>query len=502
MSFSLPVMDSKKISLYGLGTLLLLVLWALASFMAGRHVIPSPWQTAVETASLLCQGYAWRQILITVARVAAGFSIALAVGLAAGIASGLNGHVETLLRPLVLIVQGTPPLLWIIPLIMLLGVGGFSPISAIALICFPIVALNVNEGVKTVPLELRQMLDVVAPGIYPRVRELILPHLRPFLAASVKLGIVLGIKASVIAEYFGANNGIGFQVQAAFQSLQMPRLFAWGVIFIVLILITSRLLGRLEQILAHAYKKNRLQVASVPDSETISTLKRTLPKQPSPQGLVLKEITFSYPGAGLLFDRINLSVQPDEIVVISGDSGVGKTTLLHTAAGLLKPQSGTVQRPGRVGVVFQDDRFLPWRSNARNVALPLLYAGVRPADATACACRFLADAGLGGWETAAPEELSGGMKKRLALARCLSASPDLMLLDEPFNGLDESSRRSLWSRFMHILGDHHGPVLIVTHFPAEVPPSLHCRFYTLTASPEEGKNAGLVPQSRGRVIRI
>jgi NitT/TauT family transport system permease protein len=494
MRFSLPLMDPKKINLYGLGILLLLALWGLASFLAGTYVIPSPWHTVIEAVSLLSQGYAWKQILFTVLRVAAGFSIAFTVGLAVGIASGVNRHVEILLRPLVLILQGTPPLLWIIPLILVLGIGGLSPISVIALICFPIVALNVNEGVKTVPLELKQMLDVVAPGIYPRIWELILPHLRPFLAASVKLGVVLGIKASVIAEYFGANDGIGFQIQAAFQSLQMPRLFAWGVIFILLILIVSRLLGRLEQILAHADKRGRSGHASVPDPEVVGKLKRDFVKPQSRQGLVLQDVSFSYPGAELLFERISLSVQPDEIVVISGDSGVGKTSLLHTAAGLLKPLSGAVARPGRLGVVFQDDRFLPWRSNTWNVALPLLYAGIRPADAVACARRFLAEAGLSGWEGAVPEELSGGMKKRLAFARCFAAFPDLMLLDEPFSGLDASSRRFLWSRFMALLGDHHGPVVIVTHFPEEVPPNHRCRFFFLASSPQEGKEIRLFPK--------
>ena len=220
--------DAKRTTLYGLGALLLLALWSVGSFLTEAYIIPPPWHTAVEVVSLLSQGYAWRQILISVLRVAAGFSLAFVTGLAVGIVSGANRSVETLLRPLVLIVQGMPPLLWIIPLILLMGIGGLSPICVIALICFPIVALNVNEGVGTVPPHLMQMLQVFAPGGYPKIRELILPHLKPFIAASLKLGIVLGIKASVIAEYFGANNGIGFQVQAAFQSLQVRKLFGRG----------------------------------------------------------------------------------------------------------------------------------------------------------------------------------------------------------------------------------------------------------------------------------
>jgi NitT/TauT family transport system permease protein len=490
-----PVVPTRgrKTALYALGVLLLLALWSAGSFLTEAYIIPSPWHTAVEVVSLLSQGYAWRQILISVLRVAAGFSLALLAGLIVGIASGTNRDIETLLRPLVLIVQGMPPLLWIIPLILILGIGHLSPICVIALICFPIVALNVNEGVKTVPFHLVQMLDVFAPGTYPRIRELILPHLKPFIAASLKLGIVLGIKASVIAEYFGANNGIGFQVQAAFLSLQVGKLFAWGVIFIVLILLAGRLLARLEQIMRQRDIQHERVVDGALSPELMGKLKRNLVKQSGPEQLVLQDVSFAYPGAGLLLDHINLTVHPDEIVVISGDSGVGKTTLLHTAAGLLKPLSGTIRRPERLGLMFQDERFLPWRNNAWNVALPLIYSKIKPEDSVAYARCLLNEAGLSGWERAVPEELSGGMKKRLAFARCFARFPEAILLDEPFSGLDAGGRRCLWSKFMALLDDHHGPVLIVTHFPEEIPSSERCRFLTLVPAEAGEKKAHLFP---------
>jgi len=490
-----PVVSTrgKKTTLYGLGALLLLALWSAASFVAEPYIIPSPWHTVVEVVSLLSQGYAWKQILISVLRVAAGFSLALLAGLVIGIVSGTNRNIETLLRPLVLIVQGMPPLLWIIPLILVLGIGSLSPICVIALICFPIVALNINEGVKTVPSQLMEMLDVFAPGTYPRLRELILPHLKPFIAASIKLGIVLGIKASVIAEYFGANDGIGFQVQAAFQSLQVRKLFAWGVVFIVLILFAGWLLGRLERIMKHPDKQHDRAGSTALSPDFLGKLKRKTVKQSRPEQLVLRDVSFAYPGAGLLLDHINLTVQPGEIVVISGDSGVGKTTLLHTAAGLLKPMCGTIGRPERIGFMFQDERFLPWRSNAWNVALPLIYSRVGPEDSVAYARYLLGEAGLSGWDGAVPEELSGGMKKRLAFARCFARFPDAILLDEPFSGLDAGGRRCLWSKLMALLGDHHGPVLIVTHFPEEIPSSDRCRFFALVPAEAGTKKVQLFP---------
>ena len=158
---------TKRTILFVLGSLLLLTIWSTASLLTGSYIIPSPWHAAIETVSLLSQGFVWKQILITVLRVAAGFSLALACGSAAGILSGLNQNVEILFRPLVLILQGIPPLLWIIPLILVLGIGHLAPVLVIALICFPIVALNVNEGMKTVPITLNRCSMCSLPGHTP-----------------------------------------------------------------------------------------------------------------------------------------------------------------------------------------------------------------------------------------------------------------------------------------------------------------------------------------------
>jgi len=229
----------------------------------------------------------------------------------------------------------------------------------------------------------------------------------------------------------------------------------------------------------------------IPRPETLKQLKRTFIQESSKQEVVLHDVSVAYPESELLLDRISLTVRPGEIVVISGDSGVGKTTLLYTAAGLLKPISGTIGRPERLGFVFQDERFLPWRSNAWNVALPLIYSRVPSADSLAFARYLLGEAGLSGWESGTPGELSGGMKKRLGFARCFARFPEMMLLDEPFTGLDAEGRRCLWRKFMALLDMHHGPVIIVTHFPEEVPHSDKCTFFTLAPSKAGGKPARL-----------
>jgi NitT/TauT family transport system ATP-binding protein len=342
------------------------------------------------------------------------------------------------------------------------------------------------------------MLALFAPGWRPRLRELVLPHLRPFLASSLRLGLVLGIKASVTAEYFGANSGIGFQIQAAFQAMQVRRLFAWTLLLILLILAAGRLLGWLER-MVQASARTAVRPARAGSQEAVAMLKRSFLSSGARQGIRLRGVSFSYAGKGRVLEGVELGVDPDRIAVVSGDSGIGKTTLLYLIASLLAPESGSVECPRRIGLLFQDDRLLPWRSNAWNAALPLIYGGLEPAEALSFAGYLLGEAGLEGREWEYPQALSGGMKKRLCFARCFAGFPEALLLDEPFTGLDAEARAQLWAKFFGLLELHRVPVVVVTHFPEEVPRSRKCSFYEL--APGSRGPATLRPVRRVAVRR-
>jgi ABC-type nitrate/sulfonate/bicarbonate transport system ATPase subunit/ABC-type nitrate/sulfonate/bicarbonate transport system permease component len=476
---------------YILGILALLALWSVGSLGAGAFIIPPPWTTLADTLRLLGDGYSWMQILHTVLRVCVGFLLALTGGALVGIPGGRRGWLQDLFHPLVLFLQGMPPLLWAIPLILILGVGRLAPVLVIALICFPLIAVTLAEGMKSLPRSLEQMLRLFAPGSRALLRELVLPHLRPFIASSLKLGLVLGIKASVTAEYFGANNGIGFQLQAAYQSMQVRRLFSWALLLLLLILAFNWLLGWMERLVKAAdLATRRARPARAGSAEGLEMLKRSFLTQSGRAVIRLSQVGFAYPGGSPVLQGLELEVEPERIAVISGDSGIGKTTLLYLIASLLEPSTGSIERPPSIGLVFQDDRLLPWRSNAWNAALPLIYGGLPPAEALSFAGYLLEEAGLGGREWEYPEALSGGMKKRLAFARCFARFPEAILLDEPFTGLDAEARRQLWQKFFDLLALHRGPVVVVTHFPEEIPYAERCVFYSLEPAAEgDGRGA-------------
>jgi ABC-type nitrate/sulfonate/bicarbonate transport system ATPase subunit/ABC-type nitrate/sulfonate/bicarbonate transport system permease component len=460
-----------------LGIITLLVLWAGVSYLVGSYIVPPPWLTLLDTLTMLGQGHTWIQTLITLFRVLAGFLLAFAIGTVLGICCGKKRNVEGFFRPMVLLLQGIPPLLWAIPLILILGIGHLSPVLVIALICLPLVTVNVIEGTKSAPLQLEEMLRVFAPGFYPKMRELLFPHLRPFLSSSLRLGIILSIKASVVAEYFCSGSGIGFQIQAAYQSLQVRRLFSWALLLVVLVILSQYLLTGL---IREGAKKKTVSQRRRARTGVSGKSPATVPLLGvGSQQFRFEHVSFAYPSGLRVLYGIDLTVYPGEIVVISGESGIGKTTLLHVAASLLRPTSGRVIRPERLSLAFQDDRLLAWRTVGWNVALPFVYSGFAVDRALSYAVKLLKKMGLEGVENEFPDELSGGMKKRVCLARCFARAPEAVLLDEPFSGIHREARQQLWIELYDLLSSSRIPVIVATHFPEEIPFRPDCRFYSL-----------------------
>lgn len=170
----------------------------------------------------------------------------------------------------------------------------------------------------------------------------------------------------------------------------------------------------------------------------------------------LEQVSLSF-GDKQVLDNISLSLPEQGVTVLSGPSGCGKTTLLRVLAGLETPQNGRVIgiSPARTAILFQEDRLLPGRTVLQQLK-DVMDKARHPE-----AAKWLALTELTGEEHTLPQQLSGGMGRRLALARCLALGGDLYLLDEPFAGIDLPRRR----RLMSALKQLGKPVVLVSHEP-------------------------------------
>jgi len=200
-------------------------------------------------------------------------------------------------------------------------------------------------------------------------------------------------------------------------------------------------------------------------------------------------------------------VTPQRFVALVGPSGCGKSTTLSLIAGLDAATSGTVRVRGEpvrgvtdgIGFLFQRDALLPWKTVRDNVMLPLTLRGVRGEAARARVADWLARVGLRGFETAYPYQLSGGMRKRVALAQTLVYDPEILLMDEPFAALDVQTRNLMEGELLALWQGSGKTVMFVTH-DLEEAIALADEVVVMTAGPARVKSRYEVTLPRPRDI--
>jgi NitT/TauT family transport system ATP-binding protein len=223
--------------------------------------------------------------------------------------------------------------------------------------------------------------------------------------------------------------------------------------------------------------------------------------------LLATDVSVRFPARGGVavqaLDGFSLAVERGEVVALIGPNGCGKSTFLRVAAGLLRPENGSVSLDDqpiegpdpRVGLVFQEPRLLPWRSVAGNVTYPLELAGWPRERREERLATLLDLVGLSGSTTARPSQLSGGMRQRAAIARALALEPEVLLLDEPFSALDALTRERFNLELLELWERTATTIVIVTH---SIPEAILLADRVVVMTPRPGRVAAIVPILAGR----
>ncbi len=192
------------------------------------------------------------------------------------------------------------------------------------------------------------------------------------------------------------------------------------------------------------------------------------------QGLTKIYRSRAHPDGLVALDNVDLAVADHEFVCLLGPSGCGKSTILNVLSGLEPRYTGEVTvagrvvshsggHPFRVGYVFQEPRLLPWLTMRRNIEFVLDSEGIPGSEWRERTNAWLNRVGLRDFAEAHPHELSGGMQQRTAIARAFAVDPEILLMDEPFSGLDELTARSMRELLLEIWLETRKTVIFVTH---------------------------------------
>jgi NitT/TauT family transport system ATP-binding protein len=205
-------------------------------------------------------------------------------------------------------------------------------------------------------------------------------------------------------------------------------------------------------------------------------------------------------------DAVSLTVAPGEFVSLIGPSGCGKSTLLRLIADLDTPTAGSIEvfgktaRQARIdqdyGIAFQQAGLLPWRTVTGNIELPLELHGAGKAARRERAAELIELVGLTDFAGHYPDQLSGGMQQRVAIARSLAESPSLLLMDEPFGALDEMTRERMQNELVRICAETSAAVVFVTH---SIPEAVFLSNRVVVMSPRPGRIRDVLGVNLGRM---
>lgn len=404
---------------------LLLLIWQLLALYVGQpQLIPSVPGLVETLFQLLKTPTFYQHISATILRGITGMLISLTCAFASASLFARYKLIYELCRPLLTIMRSVPVISFILLALIFLNPEGIPLIIAF-LTMYPLLTENLTKGLSNLRPGLTQMADLFKINCRNRLMQVVYPQLKPFLFSGLASAAGFGWRAIIMGEVLSqCAFGIGGEMKRAQNFIAVPELVAWTIMAVLI---------------SFLFDKGISKLAGMRWSVSFCTASKDVKEYIGLESSVgISDVTFRYTDTEVL-SHFSYSFEPGIIYGIKAPSGTGKTTLLNLISGSLKPSAGEISHNGKqnFSAVFQEPELLSHLTVTENICLPLT-SFYDKTSAIRHSVKVLEFVEMESFADKYPDELSYGQQQRVALARALAYPSNIMLLDEPFKGLDKA----------------------------------------------------------------
>lgn len=451
---------TKKIAYSVVTVLLWLIFWqVLAAKIDQTLFLPAPAEVWTAFLELVVSAEFYESVAASLGNIVKGFGLACFLGGVLAVLAACVPFLKIFIGFPVRIMQAVPVASFTILALFWLDSSELSVLVSCFMV-LPMVYTNVLTGIETTEKDLLEMAQVFRIRWYQRIRYIYFPAVLPHVLAACSVAAGLAWKSGIAAEVIGVvGNTIGNHLYQAKIYMEMPVLFAWTVVIIVISIMFERGLKGLLQLaekklsgIGGGIKEEWYQPAGCPEPVEFTNRE---------SGEIRLEGVSKQFGSVNICKEFSMYLAPGERAALMGASGIGKTTIARMILFLEQADQGVVQvEKEKLAAVFQEDRLCEETTVYRNLSMVC-----RTKDQLKQIEPVLTQLGLAGCSRKKASQLSGGMKRRVAIARAFLADAPVLVLDEPLKGLDETTKASVMA-FMK--AQMKGKtVLYITHEEAE-----------------------------------
>ncbi|HKL13913.1 MAG TPA: ABC transporter permease [Halanaerobiales bacterium] len=227
----------KEILLSTTGFLVVLLIWIYYSRQMNPLILPSPIQTCKAFMDIYQSGDLFSNLYITIRRTFIGYGAALIIGFLIALILNKSNTLYIITRPIITVIQTTPPVIWLALAVIWFGIAdNLTPIFLIFVVTLPIIFVNIFEGLQDIDENLIEMAEVYQADRKEIFFDIYVPSLIPYIFSALSIGMAFAWKSTIFAEFLGSNSGVGFALSMANSNLNTDKLFAWGIVLILLML--------------------------------------------------------------------------------------------------------------------------------------------------------------------------------------------------------------------------------------------------------------------------